>query len=163
MTPTSTALPAASAHSLASVPHPPLGSPPAAAQSAQHRQYELPHHLTAAAVARRKARPDLSAWGLDEDTAYDALLVLTELVTNAVEHALPPVALHLWTITTADGHTGLHIDVTDGGPAPEDSPWATSYTADEHGRGRHIITSLASHTSTHHTDTTHHSATLALP
>jgi hypothetical protein len=47
--------------------------------------------------------------------------VVSELVTNAVAHALPPVVLHL-TLTT--GGTGVQVRVTDGGPAPTTAAWA---------------------------------------
>lgn len=55
----------------------------------------LEHGPRAPYSARHEARPVLAAWGLDDDQIYDTLLVISELVTNAVSHALPPVVLHL--------------------------------------------------------------------
>lgn len=55
----------------------------------------LEHGPLAPSSARHEARPVLAAWGLDDDQIYDTLLVISELVTNAVSHALPPVVLHL--------------------------------------------------------------------
>ncbi|MBP0455704.1 ATP-binding protein [Kitasatospora sp. RG8] len=102
--------------------------------------HELAHCPEAAGAARRFTRATLGAWGVDEDTTEQALLVVSELVTNAVEHALPPVALHL------DHHaagSALRIEVDDGGPAPRDGTWTSSCTPDEHGRGSGIVARLA--------------------
>ncbi|MFG2794511.1 ATP-binding protein [Streptomyces sp. NPDC048419] len=110
----------------------------------------LPHHVSAAAVARHAAKPVLVSWGLDGDTVYDALLVISELVTNAVEHALPSIALHLEAATAPGGHTSVCIDVTDGGPAPVPGPWIASCAADEHGRGQQVVTALAQRAGIHH-------------
>ncbi|MFE2471218.1 ATP-binding protein [Streptomyces mirabilis] len=135
----------------------PCPTGPHAAQAQEtHDEHVLPlaDHATAPATARHAARPLLTSWGLDEDAVYDALLVISELVTNAVEHALPPAVLHLRPTTTADGHPTVHIDVTDGGPAPHPGPWAASCDHDEHGRGHTVVTALATHTGTHTTPTT---------
>ncbi|WP_406053553.1 ATP-binding protein [Streptomyces sp. NBC_01077] len=74
----------------------------------------LEHGHLAPAAARHAARPVLEAWGLAEDRVYDTLLVISELVTNAVTHALPPVVLHLH--GTMDGSGRVQVHVTDGGP-----------------------------------------------
>jgi anti-sigma regulatory factor (Ser/Thr protein kinase) len=100
----------------------------------------LEHRVEAVATARHTAQTVLEDWDLDEETADAVLLVISELVTNAVEHAEPPLALHLHR-----EHTGnrLWIGVTDGGPATHDGPWTTTCADDEHGRGLHIIDALA--------------------
>ncbi len=103
--------------------------------------WELAHHPESAGTARRITRAALGAWGMDEDTTDQALLVVSELVTNAVEHALPPIALHL--DRPAPGHA-LHIAVDDGGPAGQEGSWTASCSADEHGRGSTIVAMLAS-------------------
>jgi anti-sigma regulatory factor (Ser/Thr protein kinase) len=82
----------------------------------------------------------LPEWGIDSDTADQVLLVVSELVTNAVEHANPPVTLHL-DRPTLDGT--LHIEVDDGGPAAQDGIWARSCTPEERGRGYAVIDLLA--------------------
>ncbi|MFJ9968654.1 ATP-binding protein [Streptomyces avermitilis] len=100
----------------------------------------LEHAPPAARAARRAAYTTLSRWGITEDDTQDALLVVSELVTNAVEHARPPLALHLHREDTGNG---VWIGVSDGGPAVREGPWAASCTKDEGGRGMAIISALA--------------------
>ncbi len=108
---------------------------------------ELEHRAVAAAVARRTARTVLTGWAVPQEAVHDAVLVVSELVTNAVEHALPPVALRLrlrrgegegW----AGGRAIVRVEVTDGGPAPRHGAWAASCGPGEHGRGTAIVDSL---------------------
>ncbi|KOG49747.1 hypothetical protein ADK75_19090, partial [Streptomyces virginiae] len=72
---------------------------------------------------------------MNDDTADNLLLIVSELVTNAIEHALPPLTLHLNHPT----NNTMTIAVTDGGPATHHGPWTTNCTPDEHGRGNNII------------------------
>ncbi|WP_371493526.1 ATP-binding protein [Kitasatospora sp. NBC_00374] len=102
--------------------------------------WNLPHHPESAGTARRIARTVLDALGADIDTADVVLIVVSELVTNAVEHALPPVTLHLEQRTESGA---LHVEVDDGGPAPEDRARAAGRDPEEHGRGAPIIALLA--------------------
>ncbi|MGW1616945.1 ATP-binding protein [Streptomyces sp. NPDC002285] len=101
----------------------------------------LDHDPLAPATARHAARPVLAGWGLDEEQIYDTLLVISELVTNAVTHALPPVVLHLH--ATAGDSGRIQIHVSDGGPQPAPAAWAAARPADEHGRGAAIVSALA--------------------
>ncbi|MFE0654657.1 ATP-binding protein [Streptomyces sp. NPDC059534] len=105
----------------------------------------LEHGPLAPATARHAAQPILEAWGLDEDQVYDLLLVISELVTNAVTHALPPVVLHLHATADDTGHVRVHV--SDGGPQTT-AGWAATRPDDEHGRGATIVTALAEHTGT---------------
>ncbi len=102
--------------------------------------WDLTHHPTSAGDARRITRAALHAWGVDEDTTDQALLVVSELVTNAVEHALPPITLHLGRPAQGDA---LHIEVDDGGPASQEGDWTAGCAPDEHGRGRDVVAALA--------------------
>ncbi|WP_371674761.1 ATP-binding protein (plasmid) [Streptomyces sp. NBC_00289] len=100
----------------------------------------LDHGPFAPATARHQARPVLTSWGLDEEQIYDTLLVISELVTNAVTHALPPVVLHLH--AGADNCGRIQIHVSDGGPQTDPASWAAARPSDEHGRGAAIISAL---------------------
>jgi anti-sigma regulatory factor (Ser/Thr protein kinase) len=102
----------------------------------------LAHDEMSPSIARRAARGVLGEWGLSEDAVYDALVIISELTTNAIEHALPPVMLHLRP-TDMDGHPSVLIDVSDGGPAPCPGDWTASCSASEHGRGNAIVAALA--------------------
>lgn len=76
-----------------------------------------------------------------QDTVDDTLLVVSELVTNAVVHALPPVVLQL----SLDRRRGsLSVAVTDGSPRcrPHDA------LPDEHGRGLGIVSALTARNGT---------------
>jgi anti-sigma regulatory factor (Ser/Thr protein kinase) len=107
----------------------------------------LEHTAQAAGTARHTTQTVMEDWNVSEETADAAVLVISELVTNAVEHAQAPLALHLHR-----EHTGnrIWIGVSDGGPAPHHGPWTSSCTDEEHGRGLTIITML---TDTHGTHT----------
>ncbi len=98
--------------------------------------WPLEHTPEAAGQARRVTRACSQAWELDEDGREAVLLVVSELVTNAVEHAQAPVHLHLHHSDT-DGR--VWIGVSDGGPAERDGAW----TRDEHGRGLAVVEALA--------------------
>ncbi|MGW7200855.1 ATP-binding protein [Streptomyces chryseus] len=119
----------------------------------------LKHAPEAPATARHSAQAVLAGWRVKDEAIDAVVLVVSELVTNAVEHAQAPLTLHLHR-----EHTGnrIWIGVTDGGPAPHHGPWTTSCTDDEHGRGMTIVNTLAdTHgTHTHPNSTTTHWARL---
>ncbi|WP_406209703.1 MULTISPECIES: ATP-binding protein [unclassified Streptomyces] len=108
--------------------------------------WRLPHRAESAGTARRIVRLVLhECCDVDEDTLSGAELVVSELVTNAIEHARPPVVLYVEADSSAEGGTcSVHIEVTDGGPAAQDGEWTSSCSEDEHGRGSGIIDVLAS-------------------
>ncbi|MFJ1733042.1 ATP-binding protein [Streptomyces sp. NPDC088254] len=91
----------------------------------------------APATARREARRVMHAWGADEETVDDALLVVSELVTNAVQYAEPPFALSLCFFDDR----AILVAVTDGGPRTQDQH--DDRPADEHGRGTFIVDAVA--------------------
>jgi anti-sigma regulatory factor (Ser/Thr protein kinase) len=86
---------------------------------------------------RRLAKEFLTDLKVSPTALDDALLIISELVTNAVLHALPPAALRVrWVQQHA-----LRIEVTDGGPRPNPPPKTDQY--DEHGRGMLIVAAMA--------------------
>ena len=98
------------------------------------RSMDLPQGFTSPALARRFVAQTLTAWNLGR-VLDDALLIASELATNAVTHAESPCRLRL---SLTD--TSLRIDVTDAGQGtPEPQP--ESFT-EEHGRGLHLVAAL---------------------
>jgi anti-sigma regulatory factor (Ser/Thr protein kinase) len=74
----------------------------------------LPFEVASARRARRRLGADLRLAGVSPDAAHDALVVLSELVGNALRHARPLRAGTLrvrWTRRRDD----LEVAVTDGG------------------------------------------------
>jgi anti-sigma regulatory factor (Ser/Thr protein kinase) len=96
----------------------------------------LANTATAVRDARRLAAATLDAWGYREDAVDDVILVVSELVTNAVLHATGAVGLLL---LASPG--GVRIEVTDSVPVlpAVESPTPTA----EHGRGLAIVATLA--------------------
>jgi anti-sigma regulatory factor (Ser/Thr protein kinase) len=103
--------------------------------------FPLPHTPGAVSAVRHRVRAVLGGWNLPADAAEDVLLVVSELVTNALVHARPPAMLRLWRVP-AEEHGAVRVEVTDLGPAalpgPESAP-----DPDEHGRGLAIVTALS--------------------
>ena len=102
----------------------------------------VPHDQASAAQVRWRLAADLRAAHVTAHVADDALLILSELVTNAVRHARPlaPGGLRVsWQISPA----AVGVSVTDGGAAT--APVATAVaTSAPTGRGLHIVHQLAS-------------------
>ena len=106
--------------------------------------FPLPHAPRAVSTVRRRVQAILTRWNLPEDAADDVLLVTSELLTNALVHALPPATLRLSRVLV-DGRGAVRVDVTDTGPARtphEGDP-------DEHGRGIDIVTTLSARCGVH--------------
>ena len=93
-----------------------------------------PHDATSVREARRFIAATLTEWRL-ESLLDDALLVASELATNAITHADSAYRLRL----SLNG-SGLRVDVIDSGDGtPEPQP--PSWTA-EHGRGLLLVDAL---------------------
>ncbi|MFF3874870.1 ATP-binding protein [Streptomyces sp. NPDC001978] len=107
---------------------------------ADGRIWPLVHQPQAAGEARRIAADALSRWRVPEEVVESARLTVSELVTNAVEHARPPLTLEL---SRDSASSRLHVKVTDGGPATTEGDWATSCTGGERGRGLTIVDHVA--------------------
>jgi DNA-binding NarL/FixJ family response regulator len=94
----------------------------------------LPATLTSARDARVFAQATLAEWAV-ADIVDDVLLVITELVNNAVTHALSDCELRL-----SVNPLSLRVEVVDGGGGTPD-PLPPSSTRN-HGRGLHLIDAL---------------------
>ncbi|MFI1030342.1 ATP-binding protein [Streptomyces sp. NPDC020951] len=66
-----------------------------AARTALEWGLPLEHDLSSPSTARREARRVMNSWGAEGEILNYALLVVSELVTNAVQYALPPISLSL--------------------------------------------------------------------
>ncbi|WP_409474359.1 ATP-binding protein [Streptomyces sp. HC307] len=102
----------------------------------------LPHVPGAVSIVRRRVREVLADWKVFPEIVEDSLLVVSELLTNAIVHALPPAMLRLsW--ARGDGLGSLRIEVTDAGPVPAAEQSRAGIDPDEHGRGEEIVHALA--------------------
>jgi hypothetical protein len=99
------------------------------------RARPLPHRPDACPVARRTACELLDGHDVPDDVKDDVLLIVSELVTNAVCHALAPVALRLSTPSPGT----VRIEVSDGGPRAASTPREPG----DGGRGLALVCALA--------------------
>ncbi|WP_438307157.1 SpoIIE family protein phosphatase (plasmid) [Streptomyces sp. HUAS TT11] len=96
--------------------------------------WDLAADLASVSQARKHVSQTLAEWGL-EDTAPTTELIASELVTNALRHACPPVRLSL----ILHG-TGLTCEVSDGSSVSPHLKRARTF--DESGRGLFIVAQL---------------------
>ncbi|EME98820.1 SpoIIE family protein phosphatase [Streptomyces mobaraensis NBRC 13819 = DSM 40847] len=95
--------------------------------------WELTDHPASVADARKRVADQLAAWGLEE-LAFTTELVVSELVTNAIRHAAPPIRLRL----IRDG--ALICEVSDGSSTSPRMRRARAF--DEGGRGLLLVAQL---------------------
>jgi serine/threonine-protein kinase RsbW len=87
-----------------------------------------------------QARHFLAALLDGSPAASDALLCLTELVTNSILHSRSARPGGRFAVRVTRTHGWLRVEVTDDG-----GPWAPRPPGDGHGRGLAIVQSLAAH------------------
>ncbi|MFJ4083793.1 SpoIIE family protein phosphatase [Streptomyces iakyrus] len=95
--------------------------------------WAVPSDPSAVAQTRKDVVAQLERWGLS-DAVFVTELVVSELVTNAIRHAQPPVQLRLIHDTT------LICEVSDGGSTAPHLRRARTY--DEGGRGLLLVAQL---------------------
>ena len=103
-------------------------------QRRHHVSVDLARDLASVMVARRFVRETFRSWGVSH-TLDDALIVVSELVTNAITHAYSACQVRL-----SIDETSVRVEVFDEGAGTPDPKPPTS-TA-EHGRGLHLINAL---------------------
>ncbi|MER6029994.1 ATP-binding protein [Streptomyces sp. NPDC001851] len=96
----------------------------------------------AVSAVRRRVAAVLADWSVFPELVEDSLLVVSELVTNALLHACPPAVLRLSWAPGADACT-LRVEVTDAGAVLPAGESRAGTDPDEHGRGETIIHALA--------------------
>lgn len=107
----------------------------------------VPHGPAGVGEARHRMRDQLRIGGVSESVIDDAVLILSELLSNACRHGRP---LGRGMVGDGDVRAAWHVDktgrltveVTDGGGPTRPVPATPSVTA-HGGRGLNIISSLA--------------------
>lgn len=107
----------------------------------------VPHGPAGVGEARHRMRAQLRSGGVAESVIDDAVLILSELLSNACKHGRPlgdalagdGDVRAAWRVDTSGR---LVVEVTDGGGPTRPAPATPSVTA-HGGRGLNIITALA--------------------
>jgi anti-sigma regulatory factor (Ser/Thr protein kinase) len=97
--------------------------------------WSLPTDPAAVSAGRHQVSDQLSTWGLG-DFAFTTELMVSELVTNAIRHARPPVRLRIIL-----ERNSLTCEVSDGSSTSPHLRRARTF--DEDGRGLFIVARLA--------------------
>lgn len=111
----------------------PVWVPPPSFPPGEAAAWLLPTVPSAVAEVRAACRSVLCAWGL-EDTVDSACLVMTELVTNAIQHGQGPVH-----VLVASHRNELTIEVYDAGDDLPEVREAGFDMASEGGRGLPLV------------------------
>ncbi len=106
------------------------GAVPGGAAAERRFRFELAAHPGSPAQARRLTRARLSGWSVCEDTCDTAVLVVSELVTNAIVHT---ASSHI-VCELHDGDDLVRIAVRDEGCAPGEPHPSPQRPDEEHGR-----------------------------
>ena len=108
------------------------------ATAARRFRFELAAHPGSVARARQLTRARLAGWAVCEDTCDTAVLVVSELVTNAIVHtAGEHVVCELH-----DEDGVVRIAVRDEGCAPGEPRPALQRPEEEHGRGLLLVAAV---------------------
>jgi anti-sigma regulatory factor (Ser/Thr protein kinase) len=113
----------------------------AAAQRETAYSVAIPHHRSGVRTARHTVSDELYAGGVRPPVLDDAVLVVSELVSNAIRHAAP--------LPSGDIQVGwslfpdlVHIEIVDGG-APTRPQARSASVSSLGGRGLEIVRCLA--------------------
>lgn len=98
--------------------------------------WDLPCDIAIVGTTRTLAEQQCDVWGLGEDTKFVATLIVSELVTNAIRHASPPITLRLIR------QEKLTCEVSDGSTTTPYLQYALP--DDEGGRGLFIVAQCVS-------------------
>ena len=101
----------------------------------------VPHEGTGVRLARHAFAQKLDEAGVPLEDRDDAMLVLSELVSNAVKHAAPLPSGEI-TVRWAVDDELLHIEITDGGAGTRPNPSVPLLSA-LGGRGLDIVRTVS--------------------
>jgi anti-sigma regulatory factor (Ser/Thr protein kinase) len=101
----------------------------------------LPHAPASVAVARQRLTADLDAAGVVHAAVGDAVLVVSELLSNAIRHARPLPGARVQVAWAVDNGS-VEVAVSDGGAPTRPYPAHASVSA-LGGRGLDIVEYLA--------------------
>ncbi|MCX4906035.1 ATP-binding protein [Streptomyces sp. NBC_00878] len=113
---------------------------PAPAAAPQDIEWRLPRHARSVSRARTLLREQATSWKLPDDVTETAVLLLSELMTNAYRHAKVSPGREIWARCVLDADR-LRVSVTDASetyPAPRQAS-----PDDESGRGLSLVVALA--------------------
>ncbi|MFE6031654.1 ATP-binding protein [Streptomyces niveus] len=118
-------------------------SPSSLAGTASRREYwfGLPALATSVRSARDTVRDRVRAWNLPGDTCCDAVLLVSELTTNAVLHTSSRHVLCGLTLTRDERR--LRIELHDEGDTPVSPPETPADPGQESGRGLLLVQQLS--------------------
>lgn len=102
-------------------------------------RFELAAHPSSAAQARRLTRAGLAGWSVGDETCTSAVLVVSELITNAIVHTASAFIV----CEVQDGPDSLRIAVRDEGCAPGEICPAPRLPEEEHGRGLLLVEAVS--------------------
>lgn len=128
-------------------PDPPTAAALAARAPCREYWLNLPALRTSARSARDAVRDQLLAWRVPGATSSDAVLLVSELTTNAVVHT---DSVHvLCGITLSGSQHRLRIELHDEGRAPALPHVRVARAGEESGRGLFLVQQLADRWGSH--------------
>ena len=101
----------------------------------------VPHERSAVRLARHAVGAQMSAAGLGSTALDDAVLVVSELVSNSVKHAAPLAGGGIsvsWSLES----DSVHVEITDGGGGTRPHAGVVAATA-MGGRGLEIVRKIS--------------------
>ncbi|MHC5256470.1 ATP-binding protein [Streptomyces sp. UC4497] len=116
-------------------------SSPALATPGREYWFGLPALRTSARAARDTVRERLRSWGVPGDTCCDAVLLISELTTNALLHTDSDHVLCGLRLTGDE--RSLRIELHDDSPTPVQPPEHRAGPGEEGGRGLFLVQQLA--------------------
>ncbi len=120
---------------------PGVHAPPIEVRPAAVTVVRVPHERTGVRQARHAFADQIRVAGVGADARDDAMLVLSELVSNAVKHATPLPSGEITVRWRVDADV-LHLEITDGGASTRPRAGVAALSA-LGGRGLDIVRTVS--------------------